>query len=104
MTIEATNLVLPYEDGADKRIWALRQLFMLRVAGLPVETVHGLRCPNSRRWAAEVLREERLLTAAGVQLSDELHLLVSGQDDEAVRRLLLRLRREVFNGRSPADP
>lgn len=92
--------------------WEPGRRFVLRVAGLPIETVHGLRCPGTRRWADAVLEEEERLTAAGAALSDPLHALVksttTGPDekpgDTAVRRGLLTLRRQVFNNRLPADP
>lgn len=42
-----------------------RRAFMLRVAGLPIDTVRALRCPESRRWADTVLAEEERLRAAG---------------------------------------
>ncbi|MEV0777707.1 lantibiotic dehydratase [Streptomyces sp. NPDC050428] len=85
---------------------------MLRVAGLPIETVRALRCPASRRWADTVLAEEERLRAAGERVGDLLHDLV-GRTDEGpdaapgeadVRRALLKLRREVFNNRLPARP
>ncbi|MEV6316298.1 lantibiotic dehydratase [Streptomyces sp. NPDC051776] len=82
----------------------LSRRFMLRVAGLPVESVHGLRCPESRRWADDVLTEEDRLRAAGESIGDRLHALVGGCTDESRRRTLLALRREVFNNRLPRDP
>ncbi|MFG2330884.1 lantibiotic dehydratase [Streptomyces sp. NPDC048604] len=91
--------------------WEPGRRFVLRAAGLPIETVHGLRCPGARRWADAVLEQEERLATAGAALSDLLHALVkatTGPDerpgDAAVRRGLLDLRRRVFNGRPPADP
>lgn len=89
-----------------------RRAFMLRVAGLPIETVHALRCPASRRWADTVLAEEERLRAAGERVGDSLHDLVgrtgdgadAGPDEAADRRALLKLRREVFNNRLPKRP
>ncbi|MFE9649594.1 lantibiotic dehydratase [Streptomyces sp. NPDC006365] len=77
--------------------------FMLRVAGLPIETVHGLRCPDSRRWADEVLAMTEELRATGESVGDLLHALVGASEDDTVRRRLLKLRREVFNNRLPQD-
>ncbi|WP_443080712.1 lantibiotic dehydratase [Streptomyces sp. PTD5-9] len=79
-----------------------RPRFMLRVAGLPVDSVRGLRCPDSRRWADEVLRATELSSAEGERLGDLLHDLVGGSDDEGLRRALLALRRDVFNNRLPS--
>ncbi|MFI6639277.1 lantibiotic dehydratase [Streptomyces sp. NPDC050504] len=77
--------------------------FLLRVAGLPVESVRALRCPESRRWADEVLAAAEESAAEGRAVGDLLHGLVGGCADERVRRALLALRREVFNGRLPRD-
>ncbi|MFE8938334.1 lantibiotic dehydratase [Streptomyces sp. NPDC007872] len=97
-------------DTAEAR-WEPGRRFVLRVAGLPVETVHGLRCPGTRRWADAVLDEEERLAAEGALLGDLLHALVGataapgdGDGDAGVRRALLDLRRRIFNNRLPADP
>ena len=76
--------------------------FMLRAAGLPVETVHSLRSPAARRWADELLAEEERLTALGALLSEPLAALVGSAPDD-LRRQLLTLRRQVFNNRLPRD-
>ncbi|WP_432054917.1 lantibiotic dehydratase [Streptomyces sp. bgisy022] len=100
-------------DGTrpDAPHWEPGRRFVLRAAGLPVESVHGLRCPGTRRWADVVLAEEERLRAAGADLSDLLHTLVKATTgpeeapgDAAVRRGLINLRRQVFNNRLPADP
>ncbi|MFJ1616784.1 lantibiotic dehydratase [Streptomyces sp. NPDC088249] len=80
---------------------ATRSRFMLRVAGLPVESVRALRCPESRRWADEVLYATERLRADGERLGDLIHDLIGGSEDEALRRTLLGLRRDVFNNRLP---
>jgi hypothetical protein len=78
--------------------------FVLRVAGLPVESVRRLRCTASRRWADEVLDAAERSRAAGERVGDLLHALVGGCEDAGVRRRLLALRRELFNNRLPRDP
>ncbi|MER7748376.1 lantibiotic dehydratase [Streptomyces bacillaris] len=80
----------------------LRPAFMVRVAGLPAESVHGLRCPDSRRWADEVLDESAQLALVAEKAGDRLHDLIGGSDDEPLRRALLKLRRDIFNDRLPA--
>src|SRR5690606_39420086 len=50
--------------------WEPGRRFVLRAAGLPIETVHGLRCPRTRRWAEVVLTDDTRLTAAGAEPSD----------------------------------
>ncbi|MFD9613876.1 lantibiotic dehydratase [Streptomyces sp. NPDC059083] len=86
--------------------WEVGRRFLLRAAGLPVETVRGLRCPRAHAWTEEVLAREERLAEGGAALSEELHALVEAADavgDDA-RRALLSLRRQIFNGRLPADP
>ncbi|WP_406190386.1 lantibiotic dehydratase family protein [Streptomyces griseus] len=80
-----------------------RPAFMLRVAGLPVDDVQTLRCPESRRWADEVLDTTEQLALLAEKVADQLHGLIGGSDDEPLRRVLLKLRRDVFNNRLP-DP
>ncbi|WP_241999495.1 lantibiotic dehydratase [Streptomyces klenkii] len=94
-----TTLTEPAPDH-----WSLSPYFMLRVAALPVESVQALRCPATVRWAERVLREEERLRSRGTTLSDRLHPLVKAAEGEHARRLLLRLRRDVFNGRLPGAP
>ncbi|MCZ7456593.1 lantibiotic dehydratase [Streptomyces sp. WMMC940] len=77
--------------------------FMLRVAGLPVDSVRRLRCPASRRWADDVLIETERLAVEGTRLGGLLHGLIGHNDDESSRRLLLAVRRAVFNNRLPRD-
>ncbi|MFF3030579.1 lantibiotic dehydratase [Streptomyces rubiginosohelvolus] len=77
--------------------------FMLRVAGLPVDEVQALRCPDSRRWADGVLDATGQLALLAGKAADQLHGLIGGSDDEPLRRALLKLRRDVFNNRLP-DP
>ncbi|MFE4659908.1 lantibiotic dehydratase [Streptomyces hydrogenans] len=101
MTPTTTSAAAPPRTG-----WEVGRRFLLRAAGLPVETVRGLRCPHTLAWADEVLAHEARLTAEGTALSDRLHGLVEAADavGAETRRALLALRRQVFNNRLPADP
>ncbi|MEV8108705.1 hypothetical protein, partial [Streptomyces sp. NPDC088135] len=58
-----------------------RPRFMLRVAGLPVDSVRGLRCPDSRRWADDVLRATERVRADGERLGDLLLHDLGGQGE-----------------------
>ncbi|MYX51649.1 lantibiotic dehydratase, partial [Streptomyces sp. SID8385] len=99
-----TPAVMPAPDAPGPRPGRPREAFVLRTAGLPVETVRPLRAPGARRWADDVLDAAARLTADGEALGDLLHPLIGGLEDEAERRALLKLRREVFNNRLPKDP
>ncbi|MFD8119282.1 lantibiotic dehydratase [Streptomyces microflavus] len=89
-------------DNHDLDTAGIRPAFMVRVAGLPVESVRELRCPQSRRWADEVLDESAQLRLLAEKAGDQLHDLIGGSDDEPLRRALLKLRRDIFNNRLPA--
>ncbi|MFI8160009.1 lantibiotic dehydratase [Streptomyces microflavus] len=89
-------------DNHDLNTAGIRPAFMVRVAGLPVESVRELRCPQSRRWADEVLDECAQLRLLAEKAGDQLHDLIGGSDDEPLRRALLKLRRDIFNNRLPA--
>ncbi|WP_327390122.1 lantibiotic dehydratase family protein [Streptomyces microflavus] len=92
-------------DNHDLSTAGIRPAFMVRVAGLPVESVRELRCPQSRRWADEVLDDSAQLRLLAEKAGDQLHDLIGGSDDEPLRRALLKLRRDIFNNRLPAtDP
>ncbi|MET7288117.1 lantibiotic dehydratase [Streptomyces sp. NPDC005573] len=81
----------------------LHHRFMLRVAGLPAETVEALRAPEAAGWAARTAAEEERLLALGARLSDPLADAVGATEDAGLRRRLLALRRQVFNNRLPGD-
>ncbi|MFF2654558.1 lantibiotic dehydratase [Streptomyces sp. NPDC058045] len=81
----------------------LHSRFMLRVAGLPADTVDALRTPEVAHWAAETTAEETRLHDLGARLSDPLSHAVAATGDPALRRRLLALRRQVFNNRLPGD-
>ncbi|MEY6569300.1 lantibiotic dehydratase, partial [Streptomyces sp. PGLac3x] len=95
---------MPVPDAPGPRPGRPRDAFVLRTAGRPGETVRPLRAPGARRWADDVLDAAARLTADGEALGDLLHPLIGGLEDEAERRALLKLRREVFNNRLPKDP
>ncbi|MGD1223521.1 lantibiotic dehydratase [Streptomyces krungchingensis] len=82
----------------------LHSRFMLRVAGLPADTVLALRAPEAADWAVRTAAEEDRLAELGARLSDPLSEAVGGTEDAGLRRRLLALRRQVFNNRLPADP
>lgn len=84
------------------RLWRLGPHFVLRLGGLPLAAVHGLRCPDARREGQLLVEDEAALRAEGAELADRLGALV-GSLDRAQRRAVLALRRQVFNNRLPGD-
>ncbi|SEO64629.1 Lantibiotic dehydratase, C terminus [Actinacidiphila rubida] len=91
-------------DPGDTGSWELHRRFLLRVAGLPVEAVAGLRDEPARDWAVRVLDAEAELASLAVALDEPLTALVTGVEDPRRRREVLAVRRDVFNGRLPRDP
>lgn len=89
--------------GDVEATWVLHRRFMLRVAGLPAEAVHGLRDPAARAWADRVLAAQGGVDALAGELNDPLTVLVKATEDDGERRRVLALRRAVFNGRLPQD-
>ncbi|MDG4798458.1 lantibiotic dehydratase [Micromonospora sp. WMMD1082] len=84
--------------------WRSGSYLTARVAGLPLSTVDALRCPQAAAWADSVLALHRQLEAEGAELSQLLYDLVNDNEDDAARRRLLALRRQVFNNTLPASP
>jgi hypothetical protein len=83
------------------RHWTLAPELMVRVAGLPFDTLDGLRCPRSQRWAPVLLDAEDALRREADLLGDELAAAIGTLDDQRTRRALLGLRRDVHNLRRP---
>jgi hypothetical protein len=81
--------------------WSLSPEVLVRVGGLPVESLEELRCPATLAWAEELLAEEERLRTVAAELSDEIGAVVSGLEDKDQRSRLLSLRRDVFNLRVP---
>lgn len=80
--------------------WISTDVFMLRVGGLPWSAVRPLVCETTAAWADTVLASESGLRDRARKLSDTLEPLVTEYDNEA-RRVLLALRRDVYNFRVP---
>jgi hypothetical protein len=78
--------------------------FLLRVAGLPYEALHGLRFPVALAWADQVLAGETRLAADGARISDLLHGPIGALPAGRTRQDLITLRRRVFRNQAPADP
>lgn len=84
--------------------WSFRRHHLLRVAGLPIETVHALRTEGAVAWAVELTDAEASVRTAAEKLGDLLHDLIGDNEDAQARRALLALRRQVFRLKVPTDP
>lgn len=83
--------------------WSVGDLFMVRVAGLPIGSVDALRAPQSCDWADGIVEREAELLARGAELSDQLAAAIGSLSDDSLRRSVVNLRRKVFNNRLPGD-
>ena len=96
------SALLPVQDAADRVEWHLVPRFMLRVGGLPFDMAGRLAAPRTAAWAEAVLDGEACLREDGARLADALQECIAGHlGDPAARRVLINLRRDVFNGRAP---
>ncbi|WP_408668578.1 lantibiotic dehydratase [Jatrophihabitans sp.] len=94
--------MLADQTRVDHIDWHLVPRFMLRVAGLPFGAADRLVGGGSAGWADEVLAGERRLAADAAALADELQAFVGGNlRDDTARKLVINLRRDVFNLRLP---
>lgn len=84
--------------------WSLNPLSILRIGGMPLDTVRALRFPETLRWAEDVLALRDTLEQRKEAVGDALADAVGGTDDDRRRRDLLALRRDVHNLRTPRDP
>ena len=73
----------------------------LRLGGLPFSELVGLRCNATAISLASLLDVERALSGRKEPLTDALHAALPRLADSESRRLLLDVKRAVFNGRPP---
>lgn len=88
------------EGATDTRVPGLFRYGVVRVGGLPIEHLTRLRAPRTLEEADALLRDRSALVSDASKLSDLLHEVIPGQS-KAVRRKLLRLRRDLHNLRCP---
>ncbi|MFC4517544.1 lantibiotic dehydratase [Streptomyces ehimensis] len=82
--------------------YRLSETFVVRVAGLPVTAVDGLRCETTWQAVQEILAVRRHLAAEGRALADDLYSVIALAGSGGVRRpRLVSLRRAFFNRRRP---
>lgn len=77
--------------------------FMCRTSGLPYDVVKGLESPDMATWAKCVIEAEKKLVSAERDLNAALESAIGGNNDQANRRALLRLRRTAHKLKAPED-
>ena len=83
--------------------WSLGRRFMMRISGLPMESIRELRTPRTAEWADSVAEHQARLSERAAHLSDLLHEIVGTLVDDRLRRNLVNIRRQLFNNRLPRD-
>ena len=81
---------------------AITPRFLLRVGGLPINCLDTLRFEQTAQWQNALLSLESLLLRQKSRLVDILHQAVNTyKEEQALRRKLINLKRDVFNMRLP---
>ena len=77
---------------------------LLRAAALPLQMLDDLRLPETEARVARIVAAEQVLAAHRGAVADALHASVPriAADDNATRRQVLALKRDVHNGRDSA--
>jgi hypothetical protein len=76
--------------------------FLLRIGGLPLDTVDGLGLLESKKWAAEVLELDGQLEQKKDGVIELLHTIIQAHaDNPQAQRVLIGFKRDVFNLRPP---
>ncbi len=95
-----TRPAVPDSDPDVAVDWRLAELFLLRTGGLPIDVADELSFTETAEWACRVLAAEDALAAEGNALADVLAAAVARTlADDRHRRLLINMRRDVFNRR-----
>jgi hypothetical protein len=78
--------------------------FLLRIAGLPVNVIEALQFDETCKWTREVEYLETLIEAKRDALVEALHHAIHEQvANQSLQRILINLKRDVFNRRVPKD-
>jgi len=94
------ELAPPHPRGPQHTV-SVASPFVVRVAGLPFETLASLSSTALRDAVRDVLAVESWLTAEGRALADELHDVIGASREPALRPGLVGLRRSLFRGSTP---
>lgn len=79
----------------------LFERFVCRVGGVPAALADQLQAPAAAALLDRLAALEERLAGLRESLSEKLHAAIGGNEDQAARRRLLALRRQLHNGRPP---
>jgi hypothetical protein len=98
--MSTTTLNWPETDTTVKSF--ISPQFLLRLGGLPFDTVGALRFTATGRWVEEVLDLESRLAEKRDALVEVLHVAIHEHAaDQPLQRILINLKRDIFNQRTP---
>ncbi|GAA4088746.1 lantibiotic dehydratase [Nonomuraea soli] len=81
--------------------YAVSAAVAVRVAGVPVDVLDGLRCTRTWRLAGELATALQWLREEGRALSEPLYEAIGALAGDPAKPLLVALRRTIFSGRGP---
>lgn len=81
--------------------WSTPEAFVVRVAGLPWSAVRPLHNSAAAAWAESVIERRERLALRAAEISDTIQGVLLDHDDRT-RRVLLSLRRDIYNLRLPS--
>lgn len=96
--LSITDVVAPATGISEAE---LAPFCLLRVAALPYDTLEAMRLPETEARITAILAAEHAMEAVRQELEDATHDLVPrlAPEAKALRRALLKLRRDIHNGR-----
>jgi hypothetical protein len=78
--------------------------FLLRIGGMPIDVIEALQFDETCKWTREVEYLETLIEARRDALVEALHEAIHEQaGDQPLQRILINLKRDIFNRRVPKD-
>lgn len=78
------------------------QRFITRLSGLPVSAVEQLASPSLAECLERLTAVDAALSGSREEVSQALHQVIGATDVKAERNCLMALRRDLYNGRTPA--
>lgn len=102
MHIDRPKLTRPAaSDAKGSDLPQLARFALLRVATMPFAAMDKLRLPRTSERLDRIAAAEARMEALRETLADALHALVPGlEQDDALRRTVINLRRHIHNGRT----
>ena len=76
-------------------------LFMLRVAGLPIDELQGMRIPSTIDLLDQMVQKKKWIASHTQPIVDQIEQEVPKQESDKIRNQLIQYKRDIFNHRFP---